>query len=95
MQVWGEDEEGMGMQLWEQGGSEMNNYTYIFTKGTRMTLDEIYFIQALGQDWWEHIPTKGLDGKETIGEQIIITRDVEISIKVTYPHRIVSKEEVR
>jgi hypothetical protein len=77
----------------------MNNYTYKFTKGTKLRLDDIYFIQALGQDWWEFIPSKGTDGKETIGEDIIITRDVEINISVKYPcekdFKALRKEYVR
>ena len=60
----------------------MSIKTYTFKKGQKLHLDTIYDIQALGNgDWWETYDD-GCEGWED-GDEIIITRDVKIVIKIT------------
>lgn len=56
----------------------MKTVSYKFKKGDLVRLDDIYEIQALaGGDWWERAP----DAKDPdSGEDLIITKDVEIRI---------------
>lgn len=54
-----------------------NKEVYQFKKGEKLSLDDIYMIQGLGDaDWW--IPIE-----RTSGEEVIITKDIKIEIKIT------------
>lgn len=51
--------------------------THVFKKGERLLLDSIYNIQGLGDGkWWE-------PDDDDVGENITITKDIKIVIKVT------------
>ena len=57
----------------------MTTEQYKFTKGQRLHLDDIYFIQGLaGGNWWEPDDKEGSDS-------ITITKDVKI--RITYEVR--------
>ena len=54
--------------------------TYKFKKGQEIRLDTIYDIQALGGgDWWKPI------NEEKGGEDVIITKTIEITIITKFP----------
>jgi hypothetical protein len=55
---------------------------YKYKKGQKLHLDQIYIIQGLGSnDWWESL----ISGSNTKSpsDDIIITKDIEIEIKIT------------
>lgn len=53
-----------------------------FKKGEILSLDKIYIIQGLGGgDWWEKVDGEN-DYATDVGEEVIITRDIEIKIIV-------------
>jgi hypothetical protein len=53
---------------------------YKFRKGQKLRLDTIYFIQAIGKDWWDY--AKPAAAGEAPGEDIIITKDIKITIVI-------------
>lgn len=63
-----------------------NKETYKFKKGQVIVLDTIYAIQGLGGgDWWEKTGRDVDQGDrwgKDLGDEIIITRDIEITIIV-------------
>jgi hypothetical protein len=66
-----------------------NKTVYKFKKGQITVLDNIYAIQSLGSgDWWEKtgndVDPSDKMGAD-LGDEIIITRDIEITIIVTTP----------
>lgn len=59
---------------------------YKFKKGEIVSLDDIYVIQGLGHgDWWEKTG-KDVDDSDPMGtdmgEEIIITKDIKITITI-------------
>jgi hypothetical protein len=62
-------------------------HTYVFRKGQRLWLDQIYIIQGLANgDWWEK------EGDD-FSEDIIITRSIKIEIKISSPTGTMESEE--
>jgi predicted nucleic acid-binding Zn-ribbon protein len=53
---------------------------YQFKKGQKLRLDAIYFIQAIGKDWWDY--AKPAEAGEAPGEDIIITKSIKITIVI-------------
>ena len=56
--------------------------THRFKRGQRLQLDEIYSYSGVGDDvvgtWW--------DPDDEVGEDITITQDIEITIKIRTPN---------
>jgi len=49
-----------------------------FKKGQKLRLDDIYWIQALGRDWWNYYhPVKAGDAP---GEDVVITKTIKFTI---------------
>lgn len=51
-----------------------------FKKGQIVTLDEIYDIQGLGEDWWE--AADPADNAGDRGETVAILKDITIKIMI-------------
>jgi len=54
---------------------------YRFKKGEKKHLDDIYFIQSLGENWWDYINCG--NSRTAPSDDIIIRKDVTITITIT------------
>lgn len=57
--------------------------TFAFKRGDRFHLDQIMHIQGLARgDWWEKTCDDTAPGESDMGEDLICTRDIKITIIV-------------